>query len=191
MRQTERQKTWCRKQPKWPKMNLATTYTNSYITQIIHTKNRCLKKMDSSLIPRCLGISSIIYGKKVGYCLEQKKLNMKTIRKMRLYKFIRVSYRQPLTPNVTGMSPRNLHSYEGLQYCNKMPGVAGKLAILPHQKRVIFLLILGWDFSTQIPHRLWNLSQIFELDFLFTQILADSNIYTDVEYYFTQVLMLV
>jgi hypothetical protein len=26
-----------------------------------------------------------------------------------------------ITPNVTGMSPRNLHAYEGLQYYNKMP----------------------------------------------------------------------
>jgi hypothetical protein len=30
------------------------------------------EKMDSSLIPRNLGIRSIIYGRKVGYCLEQK-----------------------------------------------------------------------------------------------------------------------
>ncbi len=26
-----------------------------------------------------------------------------------------------ITPNVTGMSPRNLHAYKGLQYYNKMP----------------------------------------------------------------------
>ena len=26
-----------------------------------------------------------------------------------------------ITPNITGMSPRSLHAYEGLQYYNKMP----------------------------------------------------------------------
>ncbi len=26
-----------------------------------------------------------------------------------------------ITPNVTGMSPRNVHAYTGLQYYNKMP----------------------------------------------------------------------
>ena len=47
-------------------------YTNSYITQIIRKKNHMSKKMDSSLIPWCLVIRLIIYGRKVGYCLEQK-----------------------------------------------------------------------------------------------------------------------
>ncbi len=73
-------------------MNLA-TYTNSYRNQIIHEKNRKSEKKDSPFIPRYVGIPSIMYGTKVRYCLKPKLITyMKTIRKTRLYKFIRVAY---------------------------------------------------------------------------------------------------
>ena len=51
MWQTERQKTRCQKQQKWPLMNLATTYTNSYRNQIIRKKIPSMKKWIPPLSP--------------------------------------------------------------------------------------------------------------------------------------------
>ncbi len=71
MWQTEQQNTRWQKQQKWPVMNLA-AYRNSYRNQIISEKITSLKKMDSSLLPRYLGIRSIMYRTTLRYCLNPK-----------------------------------------------------------------------------------------------------------------------
>ncbi len=44
-----------------------------------------------------------------------------------------------ITPNVTGMSLRSLHAYEGLQYYNKMPDKNKKVFIY----RMVLYIYLG------------------------------------------------
>ncbi len=84
---------------------------------------------------------------------------------------------------------RNSYYPKYLEYLLSSRGCGKADHFATLNKRVIFSTDFGLRFFYTDPSQILKSLTDFCVDFLFTQILADSNIYTDVEY-FTQVLML-